>query len=68
LNASAAGTLTLNQANNVDSLGVISTGGSFLFRDVSGFDLTGDITAANQVVMLAQGRVDHPDRRHHHGR
>jgi filamentous hemagglutinin family protein len=55
LNASAAGTLTLNQGNNVDSLGVISTGGSFLFRDVTGFNLTGDITAASQVVMLAQG-------------
>ncbi len=41
LNASAAGTLTLNQSNNVDSLGVISTGGSFLFRDVTGFDLDG---------------------------
>lgn len=55
LNASAAGTLTLNQANNVNSLGVIDAGGSFLFRDVDGFDLTGDVTAANQVVMLAQG-------------
>lgn len=55
LNASAAGTLTLNQGNNVDRLGVISTGGSFLFRDVTGFDLTGNITAASQVVMLAQG-------------
>src|SRR5215217_1628080 len=54
LNASAAGTLTLNQANNVTNLGVISTGGSFLFRDVDGFNLTGNVTAASQVVMLAQ--------------
>jgi len=55
LNASAAGTLALNQGNNVTSLGVISSGGSFLFNDLDGFALTGNITAANQVVMLAQG-------------
>ncbi|MES2033736.1 MAG: filamentous hemagglutinin N-terminal domain-containing protein, partial [Pseudomonadota bacterium] len=54
LNASAAGTLTLNQSTNVDNLGVISTGGSFLFRDLNGFNLTGNVTAASQVVMVAQ--------------
>lgn len=54
LNASASGSLTLNQGNDVGSLGVISTGDSFLFRDFNGFGLTGDLTVASQLVMLAQ--------------
>lgn len=54
LNASAAGNVTLGGPNNVGSLGVISSGGLFTYRDVDSFDLTGDITATTGVSLTAQ--------------